>query len=417
MEFEYKELQEVDTKRDIILFGVPADIDTNAFRHMVLPHFRRTMGKMRARNPSEYPHEKYGKDVPEFVVLSDWLFNAPYQDKSETEGIPFWCKKCIQFKTKDEDHEILWNILNYMGLTKQDRSLFGEFDRFVKGPGVGAGYSNKQPLGQLLQYHIAIVRSMAKTPLPGLLYPDLEHVLNLAPDKEKEAREPVTISIWQILMKKKIGLIHVWQCILPWHGGGWEGYYANGKGCDIHRVEALTWSDLITAHIRFHLLKRGVEVSSMEDVINLSFTLNAALEAFGAKLIGGKVFTAGSASAMSMARDLKGTWVDLGLGNSAKKKEEKETYSRRGITLRTNTDPTAFNFSGAGRFPGSKDTGSIVGHGGCHVRQQRIRKSRRRRRVGGKNDSRLPRPTRFFDQFHGERPMGKQTDRTRTSHR
>ena len=63
------------------------------------------------------------------------------------------------------------------------------------------------------------------------------------------------------------------------------------KGCEEHWVDALTWSECLSAHIRFHLLKQGVEASSMEDVINLSFMVNEALEAFNAKLIKGKDFT------------------------------------------------------------------------------------------------------------------------------
>ena len=358
VEFTYKDLQEVDTKRDLILFGVPADIDTTAFKMMLQPFLRSAMCKMNEKNPRRYPIETYGLNPPEFVVLSDWLFNAPYQEKSDTEGIPFWCKKCIQFESRDTDQEILWNIFSFMTFTKQDKQLFGEFARFVKGPGVGAGTGDKQPLGLLLQSHIAIVRSLAKVQLPGLLFPDMEHEMRLAADSDNQAREPVYLSLRQILMKRKIGKPHVWQCILPRHGGGWEGYHVNGKGCEHHRVEALTWSECLSAHIRFHLLKRGVEAAAMEDVINLSFTVNAALEGFSAKLIKGKVFTAGTASAMSLAKDLEGTWVDLGLGTG--QNNEKISYVRRGISLRANTDPTSFNFTSDGRLPPRKDAGSVA---------------------------------------------------------
>lgn len=96
----------------------------------------------------------------------------------------------------------------------------------------------------------------------------------------------------------------------------------------------------------------------MEEVINLSFTVNAALDAFNAKLIKGKVFTAGTASAMTLAKDLEGTWVDLNLGTNGPL--GKTTYIRKGITLRANTDPTAFNFSNDNRLPPKKDAGSIA---------------------------------------------------------
>jgi hypothetical protein len=358
VELTYKDLQEVDTKRDLILFGVPADIDTTAVKKMMEQFLRQAMLKMKSKNPKKYPATKYGTSIPQFVVLSDWLFNAPYQEQSDSELIPFWCKKCIQFESRDEDQDTLWNIMQYMSITKQDKMIFGEFARFVKGPGVGASNGDKQPLGLLLQSHIAIVRSLAKVPLNGLMFPDIEHEMELAPDAEGQTRDSVSLSLRQILMKRKIGKPHVWQCILPRHGGGWEGYHVNGRGCEEHRVEALTWSESLSAHIRFHLLKRGVLATSMEEVINLSFTVNSAIEAFGAKLIKGKIFTAGTASAMNLARDLEGSWVNTGLGPG--KTNEKIAYVRKGITLRSNTDPTAFNFSSDIRLPPRKDAGSVA---------------------------------------------------------
>ena len=61
---------------------------------------------------------------------------------------------------------------------------------------------------------------------------------------------------------------------------------------------------------------------------------------------------------MNLARDLEGSWVNTGLGPG--KIEEKVTYVRKGITLRANTDPTAFNFTSDIRLPPRKDAGSVA---------------------------------------------------------
>ena len=98
VELHNKELQAVDTKWDLILFWVPADVDMLAFHDMIVFFFRKAMVRMRAINPTKYPYEKYRKNLLEFVVLSGWLFNAPYHDKSETEGILFWWKRCLLCK-------------------------------------------------------------------------------------------------------------------------------------------------------------------------------------------------------------------------------------------------------------------------------------------------------------------------------
>ena len=239
VKFTYKELRDVDTKRDLILFGIPADVNTSAFKHMLQSFLWSAMSMMNAKNPQKFSHVTYGTNVPEFVILSDWLLNAPYQEKAETEGIPFWCNECIQIESQDSDQEILWNVLNHMSITKQDKTPFGEFAWFVKGPRVGVSNANKQPLGLLLQSHIAIVRSLTMVPLNGLMFPDIEHEMHLAPDEENKPRELVTLSLQQILMKRRIGRPHVWQCILPRHSGGWEGNHLNGKGCKEHRVDVL----------------------------------------------------------------------------------------------------------------------------------------------------------------------------------
>ena len=120
------------------------------------------------------------------------------------EGIPFWCKKCIQLKSRDSDQETLWAVLSYMAITKQEKSLFREFARFVKGPRVGTSNADKQPLGMLLQSHIAIVHLLAKVQLNSLMFPDMEHEMHLAPNVEKKPREPVCLSLQQILMKRKM---------------------------------------------------------------------------------------------------------------------------------------------------------------------------------------------------------------------
>jgi hypothetical protein len=88
----------------------------------------------------------------------------------------------------------------------------------------------------------------------------------------------------------------------------------------------------------------------MEEFINLTFTVSSAIAAFSAKMIKGKIFSAGDASAFSLARDLEGTWVDTMLGKGSSELE-KPTYVRKGIMLCSNPDPTAFNFASDSRLP------------------------------------------------------------------
>jgi len=161
------------------------------------------------------------------------------------------------------------------------------------------------------------------------------------------------------MMKQRIGKPYVWQCILPNASGGWDGYYANGLGCGEHRQRALSWAVCVPAHLRFHLLRRGVLVESMADFINQVFTCESASEAFQAKMINGKVYTNGAAAAANMRIDIENSgWIDVALGNT-ENSNQPLVLSRPKIALKINGDLAAHNFT-TNRNPEINDTGSVA---------------------------------------------------------
>jgi hypothetical protein len=72
----------------------------------------------------------------------------------------------------------------------------------------------------------------------------------------------VQTSVRQILLKHKINHLPLWQSILQNDNGSWRGYYSNGQGCKRHKGIATDWSGCIAAHLKYHLLKRGVTKDS-----------------------------------------------------------------------------------------------------------------------------------------------------------
>jgi hypothetical protein len=214
--------------------------------------------------------------------------------------------------------------------------------------------TERETLGGMLQNHIAVIRSMGKAALPGVLYPD--KVISCVRD---EPEPTVDISLRRIMMKQKIGRIKVWQCILPNSGGGWDGYYADGFGCGEHKVQAQHWAVSVGAHLRFHLLRRGVQVESVKEFIDSVFTYNAAQEAYGARFLNGKVFTLSAASAVSMRIDIeKCGWVNVNLGISGAD-TNLMVLSRPVIALRENGDLSAHNFT-TNRNPSAPDSSSVA---------------------------------------------------------
>lgn len=356
---EYKQLQAVDTERNWILFGVPASTHAESFHAMVRPILQDAMHKMAAKNPTgKYPLSKYGGELPTFAVSCMYVSHVPFD---LSKGLNERFKKCIHFEIRSSDAEIFSNVFKYMGLSRLDKRYFGDLARFFEGPGPGATTAQKDDLGKMLQNHVAVTRSMAKVALPGILDPDKVVTCKLSVDADGDKRNDVNISLRRILMKQRINKPKVWQVILPNANGGWEGYYANGFGCGHHKQRALTWATCVGAHVRFHLLKRGVEPESVATFIHNVFTNDAAVEAFGAKMINGDVFTFGAATAASMSLAIKNSdWVDASLGMAeAKTTGGDEVYTRPLIALQFNTDLAEHNFTDD-RNPQLQDSGSVA---------------------------------------------------------
>lgn len=352
----FKQLQVVDTNRNWILFGVPATSDPGAFHAMVRPILQDAMHSMAKKNASKYPASKYGGELPEFAVSNMYVLNVPWE---KTKGLEAKHKKCFHFEIHSSDNKIFGNIFKYMGLSRLDKRYFGELARFFEGPGPDGSAAQKDDLGKMLTNHVAVVRSLGKITLPGIMDMDTAITCHLSVDADGDPRNDVTLSLRRILMKQRINKPKVWQCILPNANGGWEGYYANGFGCGEHKQKALMWATSIGAHTRFHLLRRGVLPESVVNFIHSAFTNDAVVEAFGAKLINGEVFTFGAATAASMSLAIQNSdWVNASLG-MAEATDGEAVYSRPLIALQFNTDEAEHNYA-QDRNPIIQDSGSVA---------------------------------------------------------
>ncbi len=352
--FEYKKMQSVDTDRNWILFGVPSKTHPESFGDLLKPFLFDCLIKMRDKNPDKYSSKKYHKNIPEFVINIMYVQNVLFE---MTKGLPAFAKICIHIEIKQSDKEFFQELFRFIGLAKLEKKRFGQFARFYYAPPPGSMMSAKEQLGFMLQNHVAIIRSLGKIALPGILLPDKKFTFQMKPDSDGDPRKPVHMSLRRMLMTQRIGRPRVWQCILPNASGGWDGYYANGHGCEEHRVQALLWAGCIPAHVRFYLLRKGVEVQCVTDFINQCFTVDAAADALNARLIKGEVFTASAASAVTMRNDIESSgWVDVLLGQNT---TSTTVLSRPKIALRINEDLSAHNFS-IDRNPEIAETDSVA---------------------------------------------------------
>ena len=60
---------------------------------------------------------------------------------------------------------------------------------------------------------------------------------------------------------------------------GFEGYYLNRKGNVSNREMAISWAGNLVGHLRFYLIKQGMEEESARDLLVASFILDAVVMA------------------------------------------------------------------------------------------------------------------------------------------
>jgi hypothetical protein len=132
-------------------------------------------------------------------------------------------------------------------------------------------------------------------PFQGLVESNKEVKPVRIEDKDRDPQELVTISVHQMLFKHQVNHLPLWQSLLQSDDSSRRGYYCNGKGCQNHKGVASAWSSSIAAHLKFHLLKRGVTEESALKLICTSCTTQALHDTISATMKIRKVVLAAQA--------------------------------------------------------------------------------------------------------------------------
>ena len=82
----YKQVQSLYTAKNLILIGVPTDINADSLHNLMLGKMEEARQKMVAQSPS-----KYGSltKVPQFVINKDYIRNKHYAERLDNNDIPF----------------------------------------------------------------------------------------------------------------------------------------------------------------------------------------------------------------------------------------------------------------------------------------------------------------------------------------
>jgi hypothetical protein len=89
VKMKYKQVQSLYTAKNLILVGVPTNIDADSLQNLMLGMMEEARQKMVTQNQS-----KYGSliNVPKFVLEKDYIKNTPYAERSDDDDIPFWAR-------------------------------------------------------------------------------------------------------------------------------------------------------------------------------------------------------------------------------------------------------------------------------------------------------------------------------------
>jgi hypothetical protein len=227
------------------------------------------------RHPSKYPQMEWGPPLQDFVMVCNFVWNAPWHNCKEKTTIQAFRKIAWQMECPSLDVEKLYTILKVMKKNKLIFWLLGSGLLLVKNPGPNALPQMKQCLASAVHFHTSFQMSINHVPLQGLINPDKQVKIDSLEDKDGNLQDSVLISICQVLLKHEINHLPLWQSILQNNDGSWHGYYSNGQGCKRHKSIATDWSGCIAAHLTFYLLKHGVREESTLKLIRASCTPQA----------------------------------------------------------------------------------------------------------------------------------------------
>jgi hypothetical protein len=176
--------------------------------------------------------------------------------------------------------------------------------------------------------HIAMVRSMTRVTLKGLVHPDRQQLIQrMDEDDPDEIEVKVNRSVREIMMGKKIQGTKVWVLIAQQTDSQWVGFFRYGIGNNAHCNHLLEWSGGVSSHVRYHLLHRGMKPDGISNLIKKAFDFQAAKEAVEAVMgVDGRIRTKGQAAAEQVLQNHDNTqhWVDITLGMTQRQKEEHE---------------------------------------------------------------------------------------------
>ena len=343
---ERKPCQHLDTTREIIFFNLPF-CDAVGLRDYLKAALIAEKSRLIHRYPNKFPRKDWGRAFQDFEMVRDFVKNTPWRSREEKATIQVFHKLVWHLECPREEVDFIYRILKVMKKNKAIYKLLGQNVKIMKNVGRDAPPNIRMELASYVHWHTAYQMSINNVALRGLVNPDKRVELFRLADEDGDEQESVTTSVREIMTKHRVDRLCLWQGMFQNDDGSWKGFYSNGKGCERHKGTATRWSGCPAAHLRFHLLKRGVTNDSALNLIRKSFTPQAFRDALQATFKDGKVMSAAQAEMQDELEDAKrnAPWVDITQGMELSEKLEHELELRGRSQLLDPSHPEALNFN------------------------------------------------------------------------
>ena len=121
-----KELQVFRTSRNLILFGVPSNVDYAAVTNLLNDVMEVALGNMVEQDPVRYPEDQY-QSPPEFSVVRSYVKNTPFEQRDKNDQTPSWAKLPLHLEVDVLLEDYLEEILKFMVSNKLINQVFGDY--------------------------------------------------------------------------------------------------------------------------------------------------------------------------------------------------------------------------------------------------------------------------------------------------
>ncbi len=171
MKVEMKPCQCLDTVRDIIFFNLPFcnPIGLRDFIRWALTKQKSALIKC---HPLKYPWMEWGRHLPEFEMVRDFVKITPWHSWEEKSTIQAFHKIAWHLECPRDQVDFFYTLFKAM---KKNKSLYPLLDYSItvtKKPGPDASPGMRTKLAQVVHWHTSFQMSINHAPLRGLVDPD-----------------------------------------------------------------------------------------------------------------------------------------------------------------------------------------------------------------------------------------------------